>query len=83
MGIKETGVLMSCSDYHIFGKLIPTEVNLDLDRYQVKYRTIVYDNQGQDTGYRVYELDDELYFAHYRADGSLEYLFQASPEVYW
>ena len=61
----------------------PTEANLDLDRYQVKYRTIVYDNQGQDTGYRVYELDDELYFAHYRTDGSLEYLFQASPEVYW
>ncbi|MBQ5583711.1 MAG: M56 family metallopeptidase, partial [Ruminiclostridium sp.] len=62
----------------------PTEANLDLDRYQVKYRTIVYDNQGQDTGYRVYELDDELYFAHYRTDGSLEYLFQASPEAaYW
>ncbi len=61
----------------------PKEVALDLDRYQVKYRTIVNDSQGQDTGYRVYELDDDLFLAHYRADGSLEYLFQGVPEIYW
>ena len=61
----------------------PEEVALDLNRYQVKYRTIVNDSQGRDTGYRVYELDDDLFLAHYRADGSLEYVFQGSPEVYW
>ena len=62
----------------------PEEVALNLDRYQVKYRTIVNDSQGQDTGYRVYELDDDLFLAHYRADGSLEYLFRGSPEAaYW
>ena len=61
----------------------PAEVALDLNRYQVKYRTIVNDSQGQDTGYRVYELDDDLFLAHYRADGSLEYFFQGVPEVYW
>ena len=61
----------------------PAEVDLDLNRYQVKYRTIVNDSQGRDTGYRVYELDDDLFLAHYRADGSLEYFFQGVPEVYW
>ncbi|MBP3319025.1 MAG: hypothetical protein J6K94_03380 [Ruminiclostridium sp.] len=61
----------------------PPQADLDLSRYQIKYRTIVNDSQGQDTGYRVYELDNDLFLAHYRADGSLEYLFQGSPEVYW
>ena len=59
----------------------PAEARLDLSRYQNKHYTIVNDSQGRDTGYRVYELDQDLFLAHYKADGTLEYLFQLTLEV--
>ena len=61
--------------------VFPAEAGVDLSQYQEKHYTIVNDSQGQDTGYRVYELNQDLFLAHYKAEGSLEYLFQLTPDA--
>ncbi|MCF0122892.1 MAG: DUF4825 domain-containing protein [Ruminiclostridium sp.] len=42
----------------------------------------VLDENGEDTGFRLYELDGEYYAAHYTGTG-LEYLFRIAPRTTW
>ena len=60
--------------------VFPAEAGLDLSQYQSRYYTIVNDSQGQDTGYRLYQLDQDLFLAHYTTSGTLEYLFQITSD---
>lgn len=54
----------------------------DLSGYQSVDVVSVCDSNAQDTGYRLYRLDNETWVGHWTEDGQLEYLVKAEPTAY-
>ena len=54
----------------------------DLSGYQAVDVVSVCDSDAQDTGYRIYRLDNETWVGHWTEENQLEYLVKAEPTAY-
>ena len=54
----------------------------DLSGYQTVDVVSVCDSDAQDTGYRLYRLDNETWVGHWTEENQLEYLVKAEPTAY-
>ncbi len=54
----------------------------DLSSYQAVDVVSVCDSDAQDTGYRIYRLDNETWVGHWTEDNQLEYLVKVEPTAY-